>query len=97
MQGFTFWNRRHHCRKCNLLVCGDHSKNRNDANQRVCDVCSRAALKAETDEIALEYYQGIFKKLPLNPRTIIVRALYVDIVWCSFFTLSLVVTSLRVL
>ena len=40
------FNRRHHCRKCGILVCGEHSKNKEvlpnvhkTQKQRICDNC----------------------------------------------------------
>lgn len=45
-QGFGLFRRRHHCRKCGGLVCGEHSKRtevlayiHKSAKQRVCDDC----------------------------------------------------------
>lgn len=45
-QGFSFFRRRHHCRACGSLVCGDDSKQKlvlthiHETNkQRVCDKC----------------------------------------------------------
>jgi hypothetical protein len=45
---FTVVNRRHHCRKCGFVICGDCSKNKYllksqaDEPVRVCDVCYTA-------------------------------------------------------
>jgi len=47
---FTFWNRRHHCRKCGDIICYDHSKHVLNLNRfafpdpkgipcKVCDEC----------------------------------------------------------
>jgi hypothetical protein len=49
---FTVVNRRHHCRKCGFVVCGDCSKNkcllRSQANEpvRVCDICFEETKKS---------------------------------------------------
>eukprot|EP01006_Ploeotia_vitrea_P034072 TRINITY_DN65700_c7_g3_i1.p1 TRINITY_DN65700_c7_g3~~TRINITY_DN65700_c7_g3_i1.p1 ORF type:complete len:613 (-),score=263.34 TRINITY_DN65700_c7_g3_i1:298-2136(-) len=37
---FTFFRRRHHCRRCGKSVCDDHSKGRIEG-QRVCDPCAK--------------------------------------------------------
>lgn len=42
---FTIYNRRHHCRKCGFVICGDCSKQKvlikflSDEPVRVCDDC----------------------------------------------------------
>ena len=53
---FSFFNRRHHCRKCGSLVCGDCSPHKRralvqtEAESRVCTICHNAF--AYIDEIA---------------------------------------------
>lgn len=45
---FTVVNRRHHCRNCGYVICGDCSKNRflllsqSDDPLRVCNTCYKA-------------------------------------------------------
>lgn len=64
---FTVVNRRHHCRKCGFVVCGDCSKNkfliRSQAAEpvRVCDVCF-VSLNNNTDN-----NNGNFISHPLYP------------------------------
>jgi hypothetical protein len=57
---FTFIRRRHHCRRCGGLTCGNHSKRRMiimsvhpKEKQRVCDSCYEARLSGEDDEFDL--------------------------------------------
>eukprot|EP01102_Stenamoeba_stenopodia_P020525 TRINITY_DN8035_c0_g1_i2.p1 TRINITY_DN8035_c0_g1~~TRINITY_DN8035_c0_g1_i2.p1 ORF type:complete len:835 (-),score=213.56 TRINITY_DN8035_c0_g1_i2:232-2736(-) len=50
---FTMLKRRHHCRKCGLVVCGNCSENKRKLQQntkavRVCDTCA-AAPKSESE------------------------------------------------
>ena len=40
---FTFFNRRHHCRACGLVVCGACSKNTDAKGQRICRQCKERA------------------------------------------------------
>jgi hypothetical protein len=53
---FSFFNRRHHCRKCGSLVCGDCSPHKRralvqtEAESRICTICHNAF--AYIDEIA---------------------------------------------
>jgi len=45
--GFTFFNRRHHCRFCGDLICGKCSTNKLPSNldpkkkERACDLCKK--------------------------------------------------------
>ncbi|XP_055335175.1 pleckstrin homology domain-containing family F member 2-like [Paramacrobiotus metropolitanus] len=63
---FTFVNRRHHCRKCGLVVCGNCSNQRaiivdqGDKPQRVCAACA-VELKRDGEQrnsIVKEYGSG---------------------------------------
>ncbi|KAJ1428012.1 hypothetical protein B484DRAFT_305345, partial [Ochromonadaceae sp. CCMP2298] len=45
-KSFTMWFRKHHCRKCGALVCGDHLQRKlvlpyihKTLPQKVCDSC----------------------------------------------------------
>jgi FYVE/RhoGEF/PH domain-containing protein 5/6 len=52
LSDFSLLNRRHHCRKCGILVCGDCSKGRikiGPDQVRVCDRCNRLAETRSTD------------------------------------------------
>jgi hypothetical protein len=53
-KGFSFFNRRHHCRKCGYLVCGTCSKNKyvlrglwEMGGSRVCDKCVTDSRKSD--------------------------------------------------
>ena len=50
---FTFFRRRHHCRACGGLVCGDCSETSTLLRDRVCAVCY-AVEKDAVDRMAME-------------------------------------------
>lgn len=68
-QGFGLFRRRHHCRKCGGLVCGEHSKRTEvlayihpSTKQRVCDDCFgkevvKAAISSHVEPVSQSVQQ----------------------------------------
>ncbi len=60
---FTVVNRRHHCRKCGFVVCGDCSKNKfllklqADEPVRVCDICFVALVSSGGMQKLILFYK----------------------------------------
>ena len=76
---FTFFNRRHHCRKCGDIVCAEHSKSKEilphihkTQKQRICDNCmkvksnSRLSFRSEGGEISSKSHIGSSSSVATN-------------------------------
>eukprot|EP00808_Paulinella_micropora_P015437 g60253.t1 len=88
-RSFTFFRRRHHCRKCGSLCCADCSTKRvfldavNPERVRVCDTCYRHALVAGglSVEEALNVQTGEYVRLRKDAKVNVESILSAQWVW----------------